>query len=110
MYNAGMPQRPPTFGHKPTPRASAAKRGYGRTWREYRAAYLAEHRACVGVKGEHARGCNGLAAVVDHVRPVRGPGDPLFWEPTNHQSLSSACHNLKSERDGSRARDGGRWV
>lgn len=104
-----MPQRPPTFGHKPTQRPSAAKRGYGRRWREVRAEYLARHRACVGVGGKHARGCNGLAEVVDHVRPVKGLGDPLFWDEGNWQALSHECHNLKSEHDGTRTRDGGRW-
>lgn len=109
-YNAGMPTRPPTFGHVKTQRPSAAKRGYDRRWREYRQQYLAAHPACVGVDGAHAAGCDRIATVVDHVRPVRGQDDQGFWDAANHQALSAACHQLKSEKDGTRARDGGRWA
>jgi 5-methylcytosine-specific restriction protein A len=36
---------------------------------------------------------------VDHIKPVSGPGDPLFWEPTNHQALCQSCHSIKTARE-----------
>jgi len=82
-------------------RPSAAKRGYGRRWRRYTRAYLAEHPVC--------RGCAEPSEQVDHIVPVSGPEDPLFWEPTNHQPLCGSCHSAKTaSEDGGWGREGGR--
>ena len=69
-------------------RGSAAKRGYGRRWQRYRASFLAEHPICSR--------CGDVAEAVDHIQPVTGPDDPLFWEPTNHQGLCQSCHSSKT--------------
>lgn len=91
-----MPNRPPT--HRPIPtrprtredRPSAAARGYTRRWREYRLSYLRAHPLC------QAEGCNQPATDVDHVQPITGPDDPLFWDVGNHQGLCHACHSRKT--------------
>jgi len=38
-------------------------------------------------------------AAVDHVIPIHGANDPLFWDPDNWQSLCLQCHGLKSWRE-----------
>ena len=72
-------------------RGSAAKRGYGRRWRRYRKAFLARHPVCVV--------CHDVAKHVDHIQPVSGPDDLLFWESSNHQALCASCHNAKTMRE-----------
>ena len=73
-------------------RGTAAQRGYGSRWNRYTKMYKREHPLCVKCKAE---GKLVQADVVDHVEPVTGPDDPLFWEPMNHQSLCHPCHNKK---------------
>lgn len=72
-------------------RGSAAKRGYGRRWREYTRWFLAqpENRLC-------KCGCGRLSREVDHIKAVSGPDDPRFWDPTNHQGLTKECHSRKT--------------
>lgn len=72
-------------------RLDATKRGYGSRWRKYRAWFLGqpENRLC-------ACGCGRLSREVDHVVPVSGPEDPLFWEQSNHQGLTHECHSRKT--------------
>lgn len=36
-----------------------------------------------------------IAAVVDHIVPIEGEHDPLFWCETNWQGLCHRCHNRK---------------
>ena len=36
------------------------------------------------------------AQEVDHIIPVSGPADPLFWEEWNHQALSKRQHSEKT--------------
>src|SRR5262249_3678814 len=103
-----MPTAPPTYrpfaktARIKEPRDSACKRGYGRKWREYAAAYLAANSRCAGVliDGEriHAGRCDGQAECVDHIIAVSGADDPLFWDPRNHQPLSIACNSLKRQK------------
>ncbi len=103
-----MPMRPPIHRAPGThraaqpaalerPRPSAAARGYDRTWREYRAAYLADpaHALCRRCL-EDGRATE--ATVVDHVRPHRGDL-ALFWDPANHQPLCKPCHDSKTARE-----------
>lgn len=93
-----MPRKAPT--HKPKRphlaerRPSAAKRGYGRRWREYRDWYLnqPENVMC------RTHGCTYLASVVDHIIPHRGD-EALFWDPANHQPLCKQCHDRKTARE-----------
>jgi 5-methylcytosine-specific restriction protein A len=107
-----MPRRPPTICAHPgcgqlvthgrcarhrrldkNVRASAGERGYGREWRRYRRDYLLAHRSCVLCARERRA---SPATVIDHITPVRGPTDPRFWDPQNHQALCSSCHSRKT--------------
>ena len=68
-------------------RAKAHERGYDAQWHRYRNMFLREHPLCAV--------CEAAAEIVDHVVPVKGRNDPLFYEPTNHQSLCRTCHDKK---------------
>ena len=73
-------------------RPSAARRGYGYEWQVYRRAYLSAHTVCVC-------GCGGVATEIDHVIPVNGPDDPLFWAESNHQAMTHECHSRKTKKE-----------
>lgn len=77
-------------------RGSSASRGYDRQWRKYRQAYLAEHPLCVACQRD---GRLTAALHIDHVKPVDGQDDPLFWEESNHQGLCASCHSQKTARE-----------
>lgn len=89
-----MPQRalPP---RQPSPRPSAAARGYGRQWREARLRHLAREPLC---RVCQAAGLTVAATVVDHIEPPESPQDPLFWNRHNWQSLCKPCHDAKTLR------------
>lgn len=82
--------------HAEALRGTAASRGYGWAWQRYRLVFLAEHPICV----RHlAIGEIVPSRIVDHIVRVEGADDPLFWEPTNHQALCVACHNVKTNAE-----------
>ncbi|WP_370973964.1 phage major capsid protein [Enterobacter wuhouensis] len=62
-------------------------------WQVYRAQYLRANPLCVICLRE---GKLTPATVVDHITPIRGQSDPLFWKTTNHQPLCQDCHNWKT--------------
>ena len=74
-------------------RGTASSRGYGARWQRYRKSYLSRHPLCVM---HQERGEVVAATVVDHIIPVNGPNDPLFWDEDNHQSLCRDCHTYKT--------------
>lgn len=73
-------------------RPSSSQRGYGRRWRKYRLAVLAESPLCVACRRV---GRVAAATVVDHIEPHRGDL-ALFWVAENHQPLCVRCHNRKT--------------
>ena len=74
--------------------------GYDRKWRAYRESFLAD-LANLYCKGYPVKGsCLKTSTEVDHIVPVKGHQDPLFWEPTNHQGLCHDCHSRKTVDDG----------
>lgn len=73
-------------------RGTAAERGYGYRWQKYRAWFLKENQLCAECKRQ---GKLTAATLVDHIVPVTGPDDPLFWDTDNHQPLCDRCHNIK---------------
>ena len=73
-------------------RGGAAFRGYGRKWRDARAAYLKRHPLCVACQAE---GKLKPATVVDHIIPHRG-NQLLFWDEKNWQPLCKAHHDQKT--------------
>jgi 5-methylcytosine-specific restriction protein A len=77
-------------------RGTPASRGYDSKWTEYSRLYRKNNPLCVvclakGILTSVERGGH-----VDHIKPVTGPIDPLFWEPSNHQSLCSYHHRVKT--------------
>lgn len=77
-------------------RNGSTARGYDWQWQKYRKAYLAEHPLCVECE---KLGWVKAATTVDHIIPVSGPDDPLFWAPNNHQSLCTEHHNRKTAKE-----------
>ncbi|MFP4539129.1 MAG: AAA family ATPase [Dichotomicrobium sp.] len=77
-------------------RGSAHKRGYTRQWAAYAARYKLRHPLCVHCAED---GIDTLTEAVDHIQPVSGPDDPLFWDEDNHQSLCRTCHSRKTARE-----------
>lgn len=68
-------------------------RGYSASWEKYRAQYLKHHPLCVE--------CQKLslyvpAKIVDHIIPISGGNDVLFWPEWNHQPLCQTHHNQKT--------------
>jgi len=92
-----MPRQPKTFNAKcaePLGKASrrhAAQLGYGYRWLKYSRRFRREHPLCVR--------CGRVAELVDHIKPVIDESDPLFWLPSNHQSLCWSCHSVKTADD-----------
>ncbi|MGL6245691.1 HNH endonuclease [Pseudomonas sp.] len=78
----------------PSPRQSAARRGYNRRWQAYRERYLQEHPLCVM---HQQLGRIVEATVVDHIVPHKGD-HKLFWDPKNHQALCKTCHDSHKQR------------
>lgn len=77
-------------------RGSAADRGYDARWKKRRDSFLRKHPLCAMCERS---GKTEAANTVDHIIPVSGPGDPLFWDERNWQSLSTDCHNRKTAED-----------
>ena len=86
-------------------RLTAHQRGYDRRWREFRKVWLNKRPFCGdrldGPSSEHslcaAEGRFTAATVVDHIVPHSGPGDPMFYDERNLQSLCAVpCHNRKT--------------
>ena len=73
-------------------RARDRQRTYGRRWRSYSQRFRRIHPDC--------QLCGSPATQVDHIHPVSGSADPLFWEPTNHQAFCASCHSRKTVNDG----------
>ena len=84
--------RPQQQAHRTGP----AKHGWSYRWAHYSRQYRARHPYC--------RPCEQAGRVtatqaVDHIAPVSGRRDPLFWDPTNHQPICASCHGAKSARE-----------
>lgn len=75
-------------------RGSARKRGYDAIWDRMALNYRAENPFC----HECARqGRDELAALVDHIIPLRPPHYGERLDRTNLQSLCQRCHAKKAE-------------
>jgi 5-methylcytosine-specific restriction protein A len=104
-----MPTRPPL--HRPFPlarpnpvcnRPSAAKRGYDRVWRTFRAAFLHDNPLCIDCE---RRGIVTPATHVDHEPALTGPDDPGRLDSGRCRSMCASCHSRKTCRqDGGRPR------
>lgn len=84
MPTAPRRHQPPRHAREARP--SSAARGYGRSWRRIRSAYLAAHPLCVGCD-------RALATEVDHViAKVKGGTDD--W--SNLVAYCKSCHSRKT--------------
>ncbi len=77
-------------------RGTRTERGYDNRWLKYSKAYRKRNPLCVYCENE---GVVKLADCVDHIEPVSGPGDPLFWDKNNHQSLCNSHHSEKTAKE-----------
>jgi len=80
-------------------RGSAAARGYDARWTRYSKRYRHDHPLCVDCLAIGILTSVEYGGHVDHIIPVSGPDDPLFWDETNHQSLCAFHHRSKSARE-----------
>jgi hypothetical protein len=101
--------------------ASASARGYGYLWQQYTKRRKITHPYCevihcypcnlIWKKGKaptHCPKCQAPTRIcgkpmqcTDHIQPVTGPDDPLFHEPSNHESCCWSCHSrLTIQEDG----------
>ena len=78
-------------------RPGGKERGYGNDWKIARKDYLRHNRLCTM--------CGRLAAVVDHIRPMRYGGKR--FEENNLQSLCRKCHASKTTTDDAVAKASG---
>ncbi|MDA5210215.1 HNH endonuclease, partial [Escherichia coli] len=61
-------------------RGSSRERGYTRQWEKYRAMYLSKNPLCAHCL---EKGIYTPAVVVDHIIPIDGGNDVLFWPEWN---------------------------
>lgn len=88
-------------------RSNSYRRGYGPKWQKARQGWLRVHPLCGdrldGAEAEHSQCMQqqriGIATDVDHIVAVNGPTDPLFWRPSNWQSLCHSCHSMKTAKE-----------
>lgn len=78
-------------GNTNEPRASAARRGYGRRWRRIRDRYLAKHPFC------ETDECGDLGVDVHHKVPKRLGGSD---EDSNLMTQCKRHHSQKTRRGG----------
>lgn len=81
-YGAGKKQK------RVDRRKSSTHRGYGYRWEKYSRQYRRENPQCAK--------CEKETECVDHIIPVTGPNDPLFWDESNHQPLCNYHHGQKT--------------
>ncbi|PHM64473.1 HNH endonuclease [Xenorhabdus stockiae] len=74
-------------------RGTRTERGYSNRWGRYRLQYLKANPLCVHCLQQ---GCYTPATIVDHIIPIQGDADMLFWPASNHQALCHVCHNRKT--------------
>lgn len=77
-------------------RGTAASRGYTYRWSKYSLQYRKDNPLCAECERQGILKVNNC---VDHIIPVSGPDDPLFWEPTNHQGLCTTHHSEKTAKE-----------
>ena len=74
-------------------RGTRTERGYSNRWGEYRRHFLKANPLCVHC---FKADVYTSATIVDHIIPIEGEADVLFWPASNHQSLCAACHGRKT--------------
>lgn len=77
-------------------RGTRTERGYNNCWVKYSKLFRDKNPLCKHCKD---KGHLKPSTCVDHIIPVEGSDDPLFWDETNHQALCWSCHSIKTARE-----------
>lgn len=77
-------------------RGNRHQRGYDSKWSAYSKRYRIKHPLCLHCEKV---GIVKQSECVDHIIPVDGPDDPLFWDEKNHQALCHTCHSIKTAKE-----------
>jgi 5-methylcytosine-specific restriction endonuclease McrA len=95
--------------------ATVAQLGYGSRWTAYSRRFRERYPLC-GMRPDGTPetrdslctlgGRVSASQMTDHIVPVSGPKDPLFWDRRNHQALCNACHAVKRQRESRQGRGG----
>lgn len=80
----------------------ANARGYTYRWQKASREFLLEHPLCQCLDCDEGRKRITVATVVDHKVPHRGDM-VVFWDTSNWQAMAKACHDRKTQREGSDA-------
>lgn len=86
--------------HKKAGRKSGTKYThlYTHEWSDYSKRRLRQYPLCACEECQEGRVRATPAEVTDHIVPHKGDLG-LFWDPSNHQSLSKSCHDRKTARE-----------
>ena len=94
-------------------RGSAHARGYGSRWQKLSRWFRDEHPYCgdredgqpdtgdsqCRTEGRYTTGTRRAPHEVDHVRPVTGRDDPMFFDVNALQTLCRTCHARKRQQE-----------
>ena len=79
---------------------TSAKRGYGRKWQRFREhVYRKRAREGKAMCAACGKAFGATPPHGDHIIPVKGPDDPLFFDEHNIQFLHVDCHGRKTASD-----------
>lgn len=72
----------------------------GSMWAKLRQARLQSFDTAMCVDPFNCHGVLEPGYIIDHIQPWKLKPS-LFWDESNHQTLCKACHNRKTQTDGS---------
>ena len=84
--------------HKPKTNITSNQKGYTYRWQIYTKWYKNHNPLCRVCKEKNPSVLTPTKDV-DHIIPVTGPDDPLFWVYSNHQPLCHSCHSKKTAQE-----------
>lgn len=95
----GVSERKANIARYDKQRGTAASRGYDARWTAYSREYRKANPLCVDCLAVGRLTSVECGGHVDHIQPVTGLDDPMFWEPSNHASRCRPCHSAKTARE-----------